>query len=578
MRDGDERTARRVIFRGEDGAFREGTEIVASLEARTLPEVIPLFRELEAASRAGLYAAGFVAYEGASAFAPDLTTHPPVEGLPVAWFLLFRGVRPWRPHGGGGGITPFPLTMDQEGYHRAVQEIRDAIAGGEIYQANFTITGVAPLEGDPIHLFSLLSRNQPTPYGIFLDTGRHAVVSASPELFFERRGERVTTRPMKGTRRRGWYPEEDRRILYQFAADPKERAENLMIVDLLRNDLAKIARPGTVRVDSLFDVERLPAIFQMTSTVSAGVDPQTPLVEIFQALFPCGSVTGAPKRRAMEIIARLEPSPRGVYCGAVGIVHPGGGCRFAVPIRTVVVDQLERRALLGLGSGITWGSDPAREWEEVVAKGEFTLSPPTGLIESLRREGGSYPLLKLHLQRLRWSAERLGIPLDEGRVREMLERHPAVADREKVRLHLSPDGELRVTSEPVDEGERALTITTHPLPPGLGGGNLFLKSDDRHLFDEILRSHPGWDDVILVNGRGELTQGCWNSIVVRLDGAEWTPPISSGLLPGVMRRYLLERGEIGERRLTPEDLLRSEGIWLINAVRGRRPAVYIPER
>jgi len=565
-----------VIFRDDDGSFREGWESVALLEARDIADVIPLFREVETASAAGLHAAGFVTYEAASAFDPSCVTRPPAAGLPVAWFLLFRSVRPWKP--GKGDTLPLPWrpATGGEGYRRAVAQVRGAIARGEIYQANLTIPLTAPFTGDPLTLFSTLVRRQPTPYGTFIDTGTHGVLSLSPELFFRRQGERVITRPMKGTRGRGRFPEEDSRMAADLATDPKERAENLMIVDLLRNDLAKIARQGSVRVDSLFDVERLPTLFQMTSTISAEVDRRTPLVEIFRALFPCGSVTGAPKRRAMEIITRLEGAPRGVYCGAVGVVRPGGECRFSVPIRTLLLDRRRGEALLGVGSGITWGSDPEREWSEVTAKGAFASSGVVGLIESLRREGGEYPLGEYHPQRLRWSAERLGIPLDEERVRAILAHHPSTAPVEKIRLHLRGDGSVAVTAEPVHGGGEPLRVTIHHRPVESGDETLYLKSDDRRRFEEILRAHPGVDDVLLLNERGELTQGCWNSLVVRIGGAEYTPPLTAGLLPGVMRRVLLERGEIRERTLLPEDLCRCEGVWLINAVRGKRPAILMP--
>lgn len=564
--------APRAIFRGEEGRFRRAVGPVAVLEARTDADVVPVLDEVDAACRGGLTACGFVAYEAAPAFDPALDTHPPLPGLPLAWFLLFRGVEEETLPPGGGESPPFSPDAGKERFVEAVERIRHLIARGECYQVNHTISCSAPLAGDPLPLFGRLAASQPTPYAAFLDTGRFALLSLSPELFFSREGDRVVTRPMKGTRRRGRFPTEDDAIGRGLAADPKERAENLMIVDLLRNDLSRVALPGTVTVDSLFDVETLPTLFQMTSTVSGEVDPRIPLSRLFGALFPCGSVTGAPKRRAMEIIRSLESGPRGVYCGAIGVVHPGGGCRFSVPIRTILVDRANGVATLGVGSGITWGSDAAAEWDEVRGKSLFSAPHRLGLIESLRREGGGYPLLRHHLARLSWSAGRLGIPLGEERIRTLLESLPVVAPVAKVRLHLAPDGGVSVEQQEIRDDPAPLRIVIGGERVDSRDESLFHKCDDRRRFDDTLRRHPGVDDVILLNQRGEVTQGCWNSLVVRLDGVDCTPPLSAGLLPGVMRGVLLERGEIVERPLIPGDLARSEGIWLINAVRGRRAA------
>lgn len=551
---------------------------VGTLTACVPGEVLPLLAELEAVAAAGRHAVGFMAYEAASALCPHLPSLAPADGLPLAWFALFEcrvELEPLRPEQEAPLSPLLESAIDQVRYTADVESIRGLIAAGECYQANYTFPLRGVVAGGHQALYRRFTAAQRAAYCACIDTGRHLLLSASPELFFRLSGNRIETRPMKGTIGRGRHPEEDASRARLLLDNPKERAENLMIVDLLRSDLGMVAEHGTVRVDSLFELESYPTVHQLTSTVSATVRAGTGLADIFRALFPCGSVTGAPKRRSMEILARLEGRPRGVYCGAIGMVSPGEAV-FSVAIRTLVCDSLHGSVELGVGSGITWDSDPAAEFSECLSKARFTavVAPRHGLIESLRREAGGYPLLERHLDRLEWSAGRVGIPFRRPAARQLLE---GVACEPggvyKVRLLVRVDGAMELSAEPVVPDSAPLTVALSISPVDPDDGSLYLKSADRSRYEQARSECPQADEALLVNTRGELTEGSYHNLVLKLDGRLVTPPLSSGLLPGVMRARLLAEGTIIEQTLTPDDLSRAGEIWLINAVRGWRRAV-----
>jgi para-aminobenzoate synthetase/4-amino-4-deoxychorismate lyase len=449
------------------------------------------------------------------------------------------------------------------------------IADGECYQLNYTFPCGAPACDEALTLYRRLLAAQRPPFGALMDTGRFAVLSASPELFFAQRGQEIVTRPMKGTAPRGRFPTEDRERIAQLRQSAKEQAENLMIVDLLRNDLGQVATTGSVRVEELFRVETYPTLHQMTSTVRATLREGIGLTALLAALFPCGSVTGAPKRRAMELIARLEEAPRGVYCGAIGHVGPGEAT-FAVAIRTLLLDREAKTATLGVGSGITWDAEPAAEYAECLTKATFVgAALPPRLIESLRLEEGHYARLPRHLARLAWSAGRLGHPFAQEAAAALLQAHAAeVHGVRKVRLLLDADGGMAVSSEPLppdDAPPLRLALATEPVDPDEPWP--YLKSERRDHFARARAVHPDADEVLFTNLRGELTEGSYHSLVVRLEGRLVTPPLTAGLLPGVMREELLAAGTVTEQTLTVADLQRAEEIWLVNSVRGWRRAM-----
>ena len=496
-----------------DGAWarfddlRAGTAVQCPTPHRVLvaerPEqVVGVLAEVERATDAGDWAFGYVAYEAAAGLDPHLVVHRSTPfGMPLVWFGLCAEPVPvpsldaaeqdrspahaeWHP------------TWTPAGHARDVARVRDRIAAGDTYQCNLTVRMAGRVRGDPLGLYRDLAVGQRGAHNAYLDLGRFAVASASPELFFERTGDEVLLRPMKGTARRGLNLREDEALAHRLRSSAKEQAENVMIVDLLRNDVARVAETGSVTVPALFTVERYETVLQLTSDVSARLRPGTGLVELFRALFPCGSVTGAPKASSMEVIASLEPTPRGVYCGAIGLVGPPGApvrARFSVAIRTAVVDRASGDAVYGTGGGITWDSEPAAEHAEVLAKAAVLSARPRDfeLLETMRYE----PHRGLrnrdrHLRRLAESAEHLGFRFDMLSTAEALRSRLTGRDAARVRLRLRRAGAvavdvvalpttlpdpvlLAVDDEPVDPFERWLhhkTTFREPYDRAVCGG------------------------------------------------------------------------------------------------------------
>ncbi len=555
------------------------------ITAFTADEVIPALRRVESCVANGYHAAGFVSYEAAQGLQSRLTTRPHGT-FPLLRFCVFRkrlampGSSPWSSGEHAGYlISDSEFSLSRQAYCAAIERVREYIAAGDTYQVNFTMRRRFAFSGSEWSLYRDLRRSQRAPYCAFLDMGRHCILSASPELFFRLKDGILTTRPMKGTAKRGRWPGEDSEIVGKFRADEKERAENLMIVDLLRNDMGMISETGSVQVASLFDVETLETVHQMTSTISSRLRPDTGMVELFQALFPCGSVTGAPKRRTMEIISELEDSPRNLYTGCIGYLSPGPEAVFSVAIRTVVIDRETGTGELGLGSGITWDSRPHREYEECLTKGRFAMMqvPDFRLLESLLfEEGAGYFLLERHLRRLCRSAAYFGFTLDLPRVRQVLEKRSlSLRGAHKVRLLLSRNGYFSITSEPIPERPEKGTAKVAFAETRVDSANPFLyhKTDNRAFHNAELAKRPDCTDVIFLNERGEATEGASNNIVVRMNGELFTPPLDSGLLPGTMREELIEAGIIMERTITGVELERAEEIYLVNSVRKWRKAL-----
>ncbi len=549
------------------------------VEAGTAEEVTGAMAALQTAVDSGLYAAGFVSYEAAAALNPDLRSLPALEGLPLVWFALFR-----ERHNvlSGAGLPEDTVTGVQlqqsepiEKYRADIDRIHDYIAAGDCYQVNHTFQMRGSFSGDPLALYARLGRGQRAPFCACLNTSRFTIISASPELFFSFRDGVITTRPMKGTAQRGRTAADDREIVRQLRQDPKERAENLMIVDLLRNDLGVVAQTGSVKVESLFEVESYPTVHQMTSTVTARARTGIGWLDIFRALFPCGSITGAPKRRSMEIIAGLEGKPRGVYCGAIGCIAPGGDTLFSVAIRTPLLDHQSGRLSLGVGSGITWDSSAESEFAECLNKGAFINKgkPDFQLIESLRCQNGACTLLERHLMRLGASAEYFGFAFDLDETRQLINDHAArLSGVHKLRLLLSDDGALQISSEALQETYSALRVAFSPVRVDSEDIFRYHKSSRRELLDKARTNCPACDEVLFLNERGEVTEGSYHTLVIKLDGVLLTPPLDSGLLPGVLREESLANGDISEKVLYPEQLLQAEELWLINSVRGWRRA------
>ncbi|MBC8017926.1 MAG: aminodeoxychorismate synthase component I [Verrucomicrobia bacterium] len=556
----------------------------AIIRADTPDQVVAALAEVEQAVARGRHAAGFVSYEAASGLNPDLGFSEKGT-LPLVWFGVFAerfdctGETPESTTGDCLVSAP-ELSISDTDYLSAVGNIREAIARGETYQVNFTTRQRFSISGDPFVLYRRMCRNQQAPFCAWLDIGTHQILSASPELFFALDGDRLTMKPMKGTAPRKPRGDDDRRQRALLATSAKDRAENLMIVDLVRNDLATIAEIGSVEVPALFEVATFPTVHQMTSTVTARVRPEAGLADIFQALFPCGSITGAPKRRTMEIIRELEVRPRGVYCGAIGYMSPGREAVFSVAIRTAVVDAVTGEAEIGIGSGITWDSDAASELRECLDKSAFLTrdSSEFSLIESLRFDQHGYLLFDRHLQRLTGSAAYFGFSLDADALRERLQNFGnGLSGVHKVRVLLADEGSITVESQPVIATDRTVPPAVIELSQQRVNSSdpfLYHKTTRRALYDDQLRAHKGCYDVIFLNERDEITEGCFNSIVIALKGELLTPALDCGLLPGVLREELLEVGALREAVLTLDHLQMAETIWLVNSVRGWRECRY----
>ncbi|MHB8708634.1 MAG: aminodeoxychorismate synthase component I [Desulfuromonadales bacterium] len=559
-----------------------------TLTAATPEEVVSLLGEVERAVAAGRHAAGFLGYEAASGLDPVLSTHSGGE-LPLAWFGLFReriAVEPGMTRVAGACrlLAPLP-SWDEVAYAAAFATVKEYIAAGDSYQVNLTFREHFRFAGEPFALYRQLCAAQPAAFCAWLELDDFAIASASPELFFARRGSEIVMQPMKGTAPRGIDARDDRQQCEQLAASPKERAENLMIVDLVRNDLGRIAVTGSVDVPALFAVESYPTLHQMTSTVTARLRDDTSLADLFRALFPCGSVTGAPKRRSMAIIRELEEEPRGLYCGALGFVSPGGEAVFSVAIRTAVLDLARGAGELGIGSGVTADAEADAEYRECLDKAAFLMrhAEPLQLVETLQWDAGrGYLLLERHLQRLAASAADLGFRCDLAAVtRQLQAAPPLVTGRHKVRLLLAVNGAVTITTAPLEPRD----YVARPPMVALADKHidsreplLRHKSTWRPWYDGVLERHPGCVDVLFCNEHDEVTEGTLHNLVIERDGRLVTPAVACGLLPGTLRQELLERGVLIEDVVTRQELVAARRLWLINSVRGwRRVVIAKPE-
>jgi para-aminobenzoate synthetase/4-amino-4-deoxychorismate lyase len=568
---------------GREGrSFRfDGLEQV--LVATTPAAVLPLFAAIERAVAGGRHAAGFVSYEAAPGFDPALPTRPQGE-LPLACFGLFRARTPTE--AGSSEIAgpcrllePRP-SWNPADYAAAFAAAREYITAGDSYQINLTLRQQFRFAGDPFTLYRQLCISQPAAFCAWLEFGGLAVASASPELFFARHGGEVVMRPMKGTAPRGDEEATDRRLRAWLASSPKERAENLMIVDLVRSDLGRIAQTGAVAVPELFAVESYPTLHQMTSTVTARLREGVSLADLFRALFPCGSVTGAPKRRSMAIIEELETSPRGLYCGAIGFVSPGDEAVFSVAIRTAVLDPHRGTGELGIGSGITADAEVAEEYRECLGKAAFLArhAEPLQLVETFGWEAGyGCLLLERHLQRLAASAKALGFACDLPALRRRLRAvRPGGAGPHKIRLLLARDGTATLTTTPLlRPGPAQSPARVGLATAGIDSSEPLLrhKTTWRPWYDGVLERHSGCLDVLFYNERDEVTEGTIHNLVVERAGRLITPPVTCGLLPGTLREELLAQGVLTEELVKRGELFAARRLWLINSARGWRRVV-----
>lgn len=540
-----------------------------------LDEVLPLIDQIEACVEAeGLSAAGFIAYEAAPAFDPSLPARPDGK-FPLLWFGLFTQVDEIvLSDEGTAGDMPLAWrpSVDRETYDRCLRAIRACIQAGDTYQVNYTYRLQAMVDIDPWRLFVGIAGDGEAPFAGYVDTGEWVLCSASPELFLRIDGQQIESRPMKGTAARGLWAEDDQAQRAWLSVSAKDRAENVMIVDMVRNDLGRVARPGSVRVPSLFEIEQYPTVWQMTSTVRART--RESLGRILQATFPPASITGAPKRRTMEIIASLESTPRRLYTGTMGFLVPGRQAQLNVAIRTVCLHRPTGCAEFGVGGGVVWDSTPAGEYAESRTKARV-LTPRSrdfDLLETLLWAGpAGYALLDYHLRRLAGSAGYFGYAADPGKIRDALSGVAAglPPGPHRVRLRVSRQGGIRCEAtrlEPAALRFGEVVLAREPIDRR----DVFLyhKTTRRRVYEEAVRSSPGYGDVLLFNEDGEVTETTIANLAVAIEGVLWTPPVRCGVLPGTQRAWLLDQGRLRERVLRVQDVLASPDVFLLNAVRG----------
>jgi len=558
-----------IIQHGDEWVhFSDPIEV---LTARTAPEV---FQCLEKIETSGLWAAGFISYEAASAFDDALKTHEP-NGMPLLCFGLFqtlekvgtprRGVRDYQ-------LGEWMPSVTRGEYTEAIAKIKEHIAAGDTYQVNYTFRLNAPFSGDPFAFFCDLAAAQQGRYAAFIETDEFAICSASPELFFELKDGVIASRPMKGTLPRGLTFSKDWKNAEALKNSAKDRAENIMIVDMIRNDIGRIAVPGSVETLSRFDVEKYPTVWQLTSTVQGKFKPRMNanerenFGEIMKALFPCASITGAPKAKTMEIIQGLEKSPRGVYTGAIGFIAPNGSAQFNVAIRTAVIQN--GKAEYGIGGGIVWDSDADSEYAEALSKAAILTKqmPDFQLLETMLWEDGEIFLLERHLKRLAESAEYFDFQCDSEKICEHL-RNLRLKNPVRLRLLLNKDGTFDFQTLGISTVSGDVKLSLAKAPVYSGDAFLYHKTTNRAVYEKAKAEFPDVDDVLLYNEHGEVTESTIANVVVELAGCKVTPPVSCGLLAGTFREELLERGEINEKIVMLDDLKRAKTVWLINSVR-----------
>ena len=546
------------------------TQPIKELKTRDLAEVADLLAQVESYQEQGYYVVGYVSYEAAPAFEEKLAVHKlPLLGEYLLYFTVHDRVE----------TSPIPLTYEEvdlpsnwqevtsaEDYEKAISQIHHHLRQGDTYQVNYTVQLKQDLSANPFTIYNRMVVEQEAGYNAYVEHDEMAVISMSPELFFEQNDRELTTRPMKGTTQRGVTDQEDLAQASWLEQDPKNRSENMMIVDLLRNDMNRISEVGSEHVERLCQVEQYSTVWQMTSTIKSQLREDVDLVEIFRSLFPCGSITGAPKIATMEIIKGLEPQPRGVYCGTIGLLLPNGQRIFNVAIRTIQLHQ--GKAIYGVGGGITWDSTWESEYREVHQKAAvlYRKQARFQLITTGKISKKQLLFEDQHLERLTKASRYFAYPFDPEELRQKIELECQVCDVNqdyRLQISLSKSGEMKLSRQ----------ILAH-LSPSFCKVKLCLQEADLNqsftYFKTTHRPHLslGKQEIIYHNAAGELLETSIGNLVLKINGKLYTPPISQGILPGIYRQHLLETGQVEEKVLTVPDLDQAETIYGCNAVRG----------
>ncbi len=585
------------------GSFLLGKNCVRVIEANKIDEVWNALLKVEEETARGFFVGGFACYESAPALDKALSAKKECS-LPFLWFGIFEGYERVRFDNYDNVIKfsndlRWSPSISEVSYQKKFKKIKHYIKAGDCYQANFSYRLRAEFNHEAFDFFLSRVSNNPPPYCAFIQTDKHAIISFSPELFFKLSSNDITCKPMKGTIKRGKTLQEDYILSDILFHSKKDRAENLMIVDMVRNDLGKIAEVGSVKLKRLYEIEKYETLYQMTSIVTAKTKARFP--EIFQALFPAASITGAPKARSMEIINELEQEPRGIYTGSIGYILPGGGMQFNVAIRTLCVNLESKCAEYGVGSGIVWDSTPTNEIEECLIKTKVLMDEPKkfklletmlwcGEMENLsnfhfdnlidlpkEKAGlGNIILFNEHLKRLCDSAEYFNFSYcGELIINSITQRCLGLkCGKHRIRFLLNRDGEVEIQITPIPDKNNFLVFDIATNAIDSNDVFVYHKTTFREVYEKAKQQHPECDEVILVNEKGELTEGTKSNLLLRIHEQWFTPPVSSGLLGGVLRNYLVEKRKVKERVLYTDDLGKASEIFFVNSVRGFQPAFH----
>ncbi len=548
---------------------------IHELETYDLENVFSNLVEVDKFVKSGFYVAGFLSYEAGGAFFKfEENTNKKPNNLPLLWFGIFRKpkiIEIPKPTQNYRIYNLKPNITFQE-YSESIDKIKYYIREGYTYQVNFTFKVKFSFEGDPFEMFLNLRKLQPSKNSRFVKYNDVFILSHSPELFFKTKNNQIETKPMKGTISRGRTYEEDKKRIKELFFSEKDRAENVMIVDLMRNDLGIISEFGSVKVKDLFKIEKYPTVFQMVSTIKSTLKRNMEFSEIIKETFPGGSITGAPKKKTIEIISKLEKEPREIYTGSIGFITPKGYSEFNIAIRSPVI--LGNKGEMGIGSGITWDSETEKEYNESLLKSNFLISKPKDefkLIETMLLRNGKIYLLKYHLERLIKSAKYFDFKLPKNLKTQLqkLENDNKIG-KFKVRLLLGKDGKIEIEKTSLEKTPRIGYISIAKEKVRSDDIFLYHKTTKRELYNKYLElaKSNGLVDFIFTNEKGEITEGCIHNIILKIGDELITPFRYSGLLRGIMLKYLKIKYKIKEKVIYLEELKKADKIYLCNSVTG----------
>ena len=574
----------KIILRNKkDDSWRIFSSPLEVLYTHDLNHVKNVLNEVQnKVEKKKLIAAGYLSYEAAPAF--DNAYRVNEKGsLPLICFGLFkdykieRTLEPQKLE--SAEVIDWEITTDRTLYENHLKYIKDQIKLGNTYQVNYTLRKHTNTISNPYDFF--LEKAKDAPYAALIDSNEHTIISMSPELFFKLSGESLICKPMKGTSKRGKNLHEDIALMEELKNSEKDKAENIMITDMLRNDMGKISNTGSVEVLSEFDIEKYPTVWQMTSSIESQTSAS--VAEIFEALFPCASVTGAPKVSSMKIISEIEEQPREIYTGAIGYIAPNNEAQFSVPIRTILSDKKACRSVYGTGSGIVWDSESQKEWDECQNKSAILSANSQNfeLFETMRRDSNKRIFLeKLHLDRLKDSAEFYNFKFHHEKINYKLQDYLKNLESESekiIRLFLAKDGEIRLTSSAYKEQnkDKSHYISLAMRPVNSEDRSLYHKTTNRSVYENAIGENPDCDDILLWNEAGNITESTISNVIFKKDSEYYTPPVSCGLLSGTYRAHLISQGHLKERIIPKAEINLYSEIYLINSVRGKYPVKLI---